>query len=181
MWRVPVGALVGAILLFVWSVLSWMVLHLHDDSYRRLPDETGLVEALERTKPAAGVYGFPYPETEDEAAREAWMSRHRDGPLGLVVYQPEGRDPLAPKVHATGFLLRLAAAFLVALLLRVAAPGSYVARVAFVSAFGVFLVVAGEAIQWNYMYFPRDWVIAMSIDHLAGWFLAGLGLAAIVK
>jgi hypothetical protein len=34
---------------------------------------------------------------------------------------------------------------------------------------------------WNWYYFPADFVASEAIEHVVGWFLSGLVLAAIVR
>ena len=57
----------------------------------------------------------------------------------------------------------------------------YLARVGFVTGFGVFLALTGHIAYMNWMYFPLDYTLAYIVDAVGGWFLTGLVIAAIVK
>ncbi len=54
-------------------------------------------------------------------------------------------------------------------------------RVLFVTLLGIFGFATVSVPYWNWYGFPTDFTLAEAIDHVVGWFLAGLVLAAIVR
>jgi len=46
---------------------------------------------------------------------------------------------------------------------------------------GVFLAIQADLMLWNYMFFPLDHTLAMMLDAVAGWTLAGLAIAAVMR
>jgi len=46
---------------------------------------------------------------------------------------------------------------------------------------GIFVSIVAHLTYWNWMGFPLDYTIAMMVDVIVGWILAGLGIAAVVK
>jgi hypothetical protein len=67
------------------------------------------------------------------------------------------------------------------MLLKAASIGSYLGRVLFVAGLGLFLAVAMDAQNWNWMHFPPDWTRGFVLDHLGGMAACGVALGAIVK
>ncbi len=188
MVRVIVAALIGGILLFVWGFVSWTVLTWHNTSGGQLPNEEIVVAAMQGNITESGIYWIPgmarEPAASDEAkkaAEEAWMERHRAGPIGMLVYHPEGREPMMPKVFAQGLGLSFLSALIAAVLLVSSGIGNYVGRVAFVTMLGLFVGITADMSEWNWFSFPMDWTLANVGDRLVGWLLVGLVMAAIVK
>ena len=147
MIRVIAAAALGAMILFVWGMISWMLLPWHTETLGQLPDEDRVVAALRDTGTASGVYWIPGseapgPDLTDEqntAWEEAWMEKHRAGPLAMLVYNAEGREPMAVNVFINGLGMNLVAALIAAMLLASAGRlTSYVGRVAFVAMLETF-------------------------------------------
>lgn len=190
MLRILLAGLAGAVVVFVWGMLVWMALPLHDQSVRRLPDEEAVAQALSEQELATGLYVLPsMPEHDadssaEEAARvnEQWMERHREGPVASIFYKRRGGEPMSAGVLGAGlaidFLAALIAAYLVSL-----CDGCrhYLPRVGVVALLGVFAALVTHVAYWNWMAFPLDHTIAMTVDVVIGWILAGLVVAAIVR
>ena len=185
MGRVLVAGLVGGIVLFVWGAVSWMAIGWHNTSGGKLANESAVVDVLKDGDNGSGVYWLPGHSREemDEAAKETYAQAHRDGPVGVIVYHPEGREPMPAMTFVQGFVIDFFAAVIAALLLSVAAGSikGYLGRVAFVTALGLFVGVFADLTNWNFMFFPTDWTVVALIDHVVTWLLAGLAIAAIVK
>jgi hypothetical protein len=76
------------------------------------------------------------------------------------------------------FLAALLAAYIVSLSDRCR---HYLPRVGVVALLGVFAALVTHLAYWNWMTFPLDHTIAMAIDVVIGWIVAGLVIAAIVR
>lgn len=184
MIRIPVATLLGAIALYLWGAMSWVVLGLHDSSYQALPNEAVITPVMTAQIPEDGVYYFPGLAADaGEDAMTEWQERHKAGPIGQLVIQREGTDPLAPSVQVRGFLNALASVFLATLLLVAAAPSlrTYVNRVAFVVGLGLIAAMTADMKYQIFFYQPSEHTTMLVIDHVAGWCCAGLVLAAIIK
>lgn len=186
MVRVIVAAVLGAIIIVVWGMLSWTVIGWHDTSGGAATDEAPLVEAMRATLPEDGVYWLPYwPEgeaAEAPGAMDAYHDRHREGPLAMIVYHPEGREPMPPMLFARGALISFGGALIASILLAVAGSlRTYIGRVAFVGMLGLFTAFAADLTYWNWMFMPTDYSLVNAADHVIGWSLAGLVIAALVK
>lgn len=191
MKKTLLGGLVGGFILFVWGVIAWMVLPLHEASLRRISNEDSVIAALRSSMDTKGVYLFPStpkmaydkPVAEQEAAMKAWEEKRRRGPIGLIIYHPQGGEPFMARHFVIGLIVNIISALFVAWFLSrsTAFASSYMARVAFCGMLGIFASFAVHLPYWNWMYFPFDYTTAMIADTVFGWVLAGLGIAAIVK
>lgn len=167
--RITIAALVGGLILFVWGAVAWMVIPLRMSSIKQLPNEKQMLASLQQQ--SAGVYFFP-----------AKLDFGTVGPSGLLIYSPAA-EGLTPGQLARSFVMNVIAAFAVAwLLARASASLSFGARVAFVTiAGGVVVSLIADLQNWNWYAYPIDYTLASIADHLVGWLLAGLALAAIVR
>jgi len=191
MKKTILGGLVGGVILLVWGFLSWTVLHFHDPTVKRIAKEDDVLAALRSNLDARGVYVFPStpaeisekPAEEREAAVNAWLQKYRSGPLGLIVYHPDGSEPFMLSQILIALIVNVVVALFATWFLArsTALASSYLARVAFCGMLGIFASFAVHLPYWNWMYFPFDYTTAMVADGVLGWVLAGLGIAAIMK
>lgn len=182
MKRIVIGAIAGAVLMFVWGAFSHLVL-LIGVGFRPLPNEAAVIEKLSTSIPDEGLYFFPgtdlrgNPTPEQEAA---WEAKYRTGPTGLLLYRPTGGTPVSPKKLLTQMLSNLLAAaiaaFVVSLML---AP--YWQRVLAITLLGIFAWLSVSAIYWNWYGFPSSFFIAQGVDQAVGWLFAGLAIAKVVS
>ena len=188
MGRIIGGGIVGAIVVFIWGVLAWPVLHLYDFAINELPDEAMIVEAWENADLETGAYYVPGMSHDDDMtdeqrahAVEDWAERHRAGPIGLMHYRADGRDPMHWSRMAMGFGFGFVASALLATLMVGLGLRSFVKRFGLAFAAGLFAVLASELPTWNWFYLSDAYALARSIDVIAAWTLGGLAIAAIAR
>lgn len=181
MKRIVIGAITGAVIMFVWGAFSHLVL-LKGAGFRPLPNENMVIENLRASIPEDGLYFFPgtdlrgHPTPKQQAA---WEAKFRTGPTGLLIYHPMGGTPVSPKkllIQQLSNLLAAAIAAYVASLIL--AP--YWQRVLAIALLGVFAWLTVGEIYWNWYGFPNSFFIAQGVEHAVGWLLAGLGIAKVV-
>jgi hypothetical protein len=80
--------LLSAILAFVASSLSHMVLKLHKSDYTSLPDEGKVLDALRGLAP--GAYPFPHCADMKDMGSPAMIEKYKRGPVGFVTVIPSG-------------------------------------------------------------------------------------------
>ena len=187
--RILLGGVLGAVVLFVWGFLYWVVLSGMLLPYNHMTDEGAVMDVLRENLPETGVYWFPMPqhdpdadEAEQEAAMEAFEASHREGPLGAVIYHADGGEPMPPSLLVKGFVIDFVSALLASILLCCACGRrGYAARAAFVFGLGLFAAVSVHLIAWNFMLNPMGFTLLKIGDTTIGWLLAGLVIAAVVK
>lgn len=179
-----VGGLVGGIILFLWGMLAWTVLPLHEPSIREIPNEDVMLGMFKENLSAPGVYLFPAtPKQDQQAEMELWSQKYQAGPIGMIVYDPRGGNPIMSGQMAVGLLLNFIAAFLASwfLVRSTAMTSTFVARVSFYGMIGVLISFASHLQGWNWMSYPMDYTTAMVADTIIGWLLAGMGTAAVFR
>lgn len=185
MARIIAATLAGAVVYYVWGMLTWIVIPLHGPTVRPLPSEQSITEVLRSQNVSTGVYSAPFPADPSSMSdpNSAFMKDHAAGPIYSIFLHQEGAAPMAPSVLIGGFVIDLlAAALAVCLLLGIGPCGSnYWCRVGFVAGLGIFVAIVGHVSYWNWMYFAFDYTMAFVIDVTVGWTLAGLAIAALVR
>ena len=67
--RAIISVAIGTIVLFIWGMVSWMVLPFHGNSLNAIPDGALDTQEMKNLMPESGVYHFPgMPEDNTEAA-----------------------------------------------------------------------------------------------------------------
>lgn len=185
MARILVGAILAAVVVYVWNMASWMFLSLHDNTMSGFEEaEVVVAEALKGSGKQSGAYFVPGPpETNDMESPEYkdFEEKHRKGPVATIFYSAEGMEPMPPRIMAIGFGLTFAEALIAAVLLSMTSGLGYLGRVVFVTLLGVFAAIEGHGSYWNWMQFPQDWTVAMATDVVVGWALAGVILAIVLR
>ena len=183
MFRILLAGIVGGIVIFVWSAVAHMATPLGTMGIKQVSNEPRFIDALQLSIRDAGLYYFPAgPHGKDasESDKKAWEEKVRMGPAGILVIHPEGKEPISPKVLGLEFATNVMAAPSAALVLT-QMQGGYFARVFVVTLMGAFGVVSLLASYVIWYGFPLDYILGETITEVAGCFLAGLALAAIVR
>ncbi|HEY7215873.1 MAG TPA: hypothetical protein VIC28_14695 [Thermoanaerobaculia bacterium] len=171
MKRIAIAAIVGGLIVFVWSAISHMLLPLGEMGISTLPNEAAVLETLKTSIPQSGLYFFPTP-TDPSAANPA-------GPAGIMVFHPEGGMDMSPKRLGNELLSNVLAALVAAWIasLLAAAYGRRVLAIALLGLFGWLSLIVSYWIWYGY---PAAYILGEGINEVVGWFLAGLAIAKIV-
>src|SRR5271169_1543206 len=133
--KMLLGALVGGIILFVWSFAAWVFLPLHTPHLHDIPNEDAVISSLKSSLDKEGVYIFPHNPGmgADSASMDSWMKKMKRGPAGLIIYTPNGSDPFMPGQMVVGLILDIISACIVAwfLLRSTALSSTYFTRVTY--------------------------------------------------
>lgn len=156
------GTLVGSLLLFIWSAISWMVLPWHNKGFKTFSNQGEVLRSVATGAPESGVY-LAAPPAPGEPFVHAIVQRHGPKPLGQAML--------------LGFLGNLLAAFLATLLLLQLGPRSLVEKLLF--------LLTAAVLAWSGRYFadvaywglPLRNALVDLADMLIAWTLAGAALA----
>jgi lysylphosphatidylglycerol synthetase-like protein (DUF2156 family) len=186
--RALLAALLGAIVLMLWGMIYWVVLPFGFHVMDGADDEARLAATLTETLPASGVYLVPWlAEAEggepSEAAFEGFVERHRRGPIVQIFYSAEGREPMAPSVFVAGFVNFFTSAMIAVGVLALGLPlwPRFGQRVLVVFLLGLFAAVTVEMANPIWMHHAWDYSAYRALQHVSGWLLAGLAIAAVLK
>lgn len=97
-WR---GAVAGGLIVFAWSVFSWLVLPFHGKTIAPLGDPAALVNIMEASAPKSGVYVLANDPTGQTAPTD---------PFIFISYDKKGSGSRAVAA-ALGLLLQMTGAF----------------------------------------------------------------------
>lgn len=163
------GALLGGIVLFFWSFLSWTVLPWHTATMHPFTDEAAVVDALKANAPSSGVYVYPTEKATPEQAKA--------GPTVFLSYCTNGFDSMVMPLILNFLLQVLIAGLVTALLFRTRGLKTYWGRVAFVTLAAFTAGVVCFLPPWIWFHFAADYTLVMLADLTVSGFVLGLVLA----
>ena len=185
--KLALGTILGAIVLFIWSALAWMIIPWPGEPLRHFTSEDAIVAAIKANAPRSGNYLIPNePErlpgmTEEQyqkATKDA-EDRMNNGPMVFAVVRLE---PMSmAKAMILGFLTNVIGVFLACILLLQTDRLSYRDRVLFVAGLGLLVFLAGHLDEWNWWGFSNAYTMMQLGALLIGWILAGLVMAKFVR
>lgn len=180
--RILVGSLVAGIVLFLWGCAAWLFLPTYTN-FKDIIDEEAVVRTLNESLPEKGIYYFPkHPDQSAESIGE-WNRKVREGPTGILVFNPQGHGPLGIRKFGAALLAQWAAALIVAYLLSqtLASKPSFRHRWLFGALIGCVISLTAYLPDWIWYGFPGSYTANLVRDMVFGWVLAGLILAYFIK
>lgn len=181
------GTILGGLVAFTWSSISWEVLPWHEKPLNRFQneDEVSLVIASHAAR--SGVYLLPAgPPTEGmgseqkKAAQDALMAKMQKGPVMFAAIKKEGFGS-----YTRGLIIQclslMAAAFLLTWLVMQTSGLSYGKRVIFLGVTGLAASVITDLPNWNWWGFSGSYTAVMMADATITWLIAGLVIAKVAK
>jgi hypothetical protein len=183
--RVVIGAILGAAVLMGWGAAFWMLLPFGAQEMHSLPRGDAVVRELQAAKAESGFYVVPAMQDPKASPEEqkATKEKYKEGPVAYMTYRKEGVDLDDTMVYKQGAAHFVLCALIAGILLAAAAPTlrSYVGRVFFIFLLGVFGALAFDLSYGIWFYHPWGFPILMAGFHTAGWLLAGIVMAAVIK
>ena len=189
MGKVLFGGIIGAIILFVWGFVSWMVLPWHQTTFEQFKNEDYVAWVIKENAPKDGVYMIPSMAidednmSKDEINKE--MAKNQDaiknGPFIYAQIQTNGLTAAGPTSFVISFLTSFVGAVIICVLLSQTAGLHYFGRVFFVFLIGLLVGILGYIPNWNWFGASCSFTLVMIADTVISWFFAGLALAGIMK
>jgi len=178
--RIAIATLIGGLIMFFWGAFAHMVLPLGEMSMRAPTDENRLLETMRTALPQeSGVYVIPHFDPSmrnDDKALQAYIAKNEANPYAFIVYQPEGRNPMAMGHNLFHQWLSDTAAALIVTLILGAAGASFGRGLMFGIGFGIFTWLTLSVPFWNWYRFPAPFTFAYLIEQVVGWLLAGAAI-----
>jgi hypothetical protein len=175
------GALIGGLIAFIWTNISWMVLPWHQITISTLPNEAPVAEALKNNVSENGLYILPWTTDKSGEAMAEFDQKIKNGPYAYMVVHPDGLEMNMGKMMFLGLLTNILVAFMLTYLLTKTKGLSFIQKVGFIklAAVGGGLVVVVPNIIW--WHFPLGYSLLTIVDIAIAWGLAGLAIGKIVK
>ena len=179
------SALIGGLIVFVWGIISWMVLPMHKHCFQKFTNESRVASVIRDNAPEKGLYILPNTYGYDENSCPSEMRKSVEmmdnGPFVFASVVPNGigRGIAGPLVIS--FVIQVIGAFIVSWMLSRTKGLHFWQKVKFVTLFGLAVGVLGLLPSWNWLGFPAGYVVLNIVNLVISWFLAGLAIAKIVR
>jgi len=161
------GAVVGGLIAFGWSSISWMALPFHERTIAHFPEPAALVSAVEAGAPASGVYILANDPKGPSAPVEPFL---------FIAYEKKGWGPMGPSM-LLGLLVQITGAFFWTWILG-KIPGLTLKDSALYGLFfGLCVGVLGMMPNWVWWKFPLPFTLAYVADAAIAWTLASMALS----
>jgi len=176
MKKIIVGSLVGAILLFSWQGISWMVMGLHEKEYLYTPAQDSLLASISSTIKEDGQYSLPNvpPGASKEARTE--LNKKMEGKPWVVLTYHSTYDMNMAMQMVRGFLIGLVCVWLCCMVIGRQADQSFMPVLRTTLTFGVISFLFVWYIGHNFGGTPWSVLRPELIDDLISWGLTGIWL-----
>jgi len=181
------GSILGGLVAFVWSSVSWELLGWHEKTLVSFQNDDEVSALIASHAPKDGTYILPgMPPTEgmtaeqQKAAKAALMEKMQRGPIMIAAVRRGGFGSFARGLIIQVLSL-MAAAFLLTWLLLQTSGLSYRKRVMFIAIAGLAASVIVDLPNWNWWGFSGVYTAVNLIDVTITWLLAGLVIAKVAK
>jgi hypothetical protein len=190
MKRIFIASLVGAVILFVWSALSWMVMPTHLHSFIHTPSQDSILGVLKNAGLETGAYMLPSADNRSVSAFDPEYQKQCKEMMESTVGKPAATIFYVSTVHAMGamqllkgFLYNLIAVFCACMLLSLAyqSNASFLMRWWMVMLIAIIYIMQGPMSGHNWMFEPWHYTKGFIYDAIIGWGLAGLWIAKYLK
>jgi hypothetical protein len=185
--QLALGSILGAIILFVWSAIAWMLIPWPGEPLRSFSNEDAVLQAIKENASRSGTYIVPNlpkrtPGMTDQqynAAVQAVQEKMGRSPFVFVSVRLEPFTSMA-KPLVIQFFTQLIVALLATFLLLQTSGLSYKSRIIFLTVIGVIIFVGGHVDEWNWWGFSNAYMLMQLGAIVIGWFLASLVMAKFV-
>lgn len=182
-------AVLGGLVVFLWGVVSWMILPWHQMTMKKFDNESRVADVIQDNTSMSGVYMLPNCFAQDKGMSKEDMEKSKTkikemmerGPVVYAIIKKEGMSPNMAGNFITALIVNIVAAFFVTWLLMMTKAMAYMKQVYFVA---VVALTAGLMIylpDWVWMGMPLGCVVVHLLDLIIAWFLAGLVIAKMAK
>lgn len=178
MKRIILAAILGGLIVFVWSAISHMFTPLGGAGLSVLPNEGPVLDALRANVPKSGLYFFPGMDMSKEPTPE-WRAKFKQGPSGLIAITAGPGQEMFPKQLGSELVTNIIGAYIAAILAAMMV-GSIMRRAFAITLLAIFASVSLTFSYWIWYGFPAAFVLGEMVTETVGWFLAGLVIAKLV-
>jgi hypothetical protein len=186
--QLALGTILGAIVLFVWSALAWMLIPWPGDPLRTFTNEDAVLKAIKENAPRSGTYIVPNmakrtPGMTDQQWNAAMQSAEEKMGTSAFVFASVRLEPFGSmgKPLVIQFLTQLVVALLGTFLLLHTGGLGYRGRVVFLTAVGLIIFVGGHMDEWNWWSFSNAYILMQMGVIVIGWLIASLVMSAVVR
>lgn len=179
------AALVGGCIVFIWGMISWMVLPWHRHCLKKFSNESTVATVIKKNVSEDGIYILPntfsYSEGTSHSEMTKGMKMMEEGPFVFASVKVHGVGKMSAKPFVISLIIQIIGAFIVTWMLMKTKGLTFWRQVGFFTLFGLGVGILGLLPAWNWWGFSFSYVLVGIVDTAIGWFLAGLGVAKLLK
>ena len=171
-----IGSLVGAILIFVWQALSWMLLGLHNDAGKYHPAQDSIISYLSSTIQEEGTYMMPTDKPGSSMKDHKEMMKQMEGkPWASIIYHKSFKEHMVMSM-IRGFLVDFVIILLLVVLLTKGGLPGFSGVVTGSLCVGVITFLWGPYMGHIWYDLPWGMIRGDMLDAVVAWGLCGLWL-----
>ena len=181
------GTVLGGLVAFAWSSISWEVLGWHEKTMVSFQNDDEVSAVIASHAAKDGTYILPgEPSTrsmtseQKKIADAVVIQKMQKGPIMVAAVRRGGFGSFS-RALIIQLLSLMAAAFLLTWLLLQTSGLSYGRRVAFLAVAGLTASVIVDLPNWNWWGFSGSYTAVNLADSTITWLLAGLVIAKVAK
>ncbi|MBT6842437.1 MAG: hypothetical protein HOA17_01400 [Candidatus Melainabacteria bacterium] len=163
-------AMLTGLAVFVWGMISWMVLPWHNMTVKSFTNEQtvqlSLLQNIDSKEPA--IYSLPAMSSE--------KNKEQTGPYAFIALSPMGLK-FSPMMMLKGLATQILLALLIVGLLMKTSGLNYWGKVKFVTVIGLVTAIVASVPNMNWWGFGLEYSLVMIVDQVIAWFIGGLVLA----
>jgi len=178
MKRIILAAILGGLVVFIWSAISHMFTPLGAMGLSTMTNEEPVLASLRANVPKSGMYMFPGLDMSKEPTPE-WEAKFKQGPNGLLIINAGPGEDKFPRQLVSELVTNIIAAYIAAILAAMMV-GTMMRRAIAIALLAVFATVSLSFSYWIWYGFPPLYVLGEMITELVGWLLAGFVIAKLV-
>jgi hypothetical protein len=180
MKKVLLPGILGGLLVFVWSFVSHMILHIGAIGFKTIAtNEDAVLTAMKSNIQEPGLYFMPGHDMSREPTAEE-MRKYETGPTAFLVYHPTGEKAMSPGQLTRQAVFHILGGLIAAFIISTTVA-SLTTRGMMVMLMGLFAWLATNAPYWNWYRFPADFTIGQGVDRVIGWLLGGFLIAWLIQ
>lgn len=181
-----IATAVGAIIIFIWSALSWMVLPVHHTTFMHTPSQDVILKNIQENIGESGVYMLPSVDNSnikmfDAGYQKACQELHEAtiGKAAAMIFYSKEMSTENPSTMVIGYSLQFIAVFIVVIFLTLLKDRftTFFERWTAVMFFAVIVSIEGYLMAWNWMGHPWHYIRGFVIDTYVSFGLCGAWLA----
>ena len=181
------GTILGGLVAFVWSTVSWEVLGWHEKTVLNFRNDDEVSAVIASHAPKDGTYILPstppmhgITAEQKKQAQATVIEKMQKGPIMVAAVRRGGFGSFS-RALSIQVLSLMAAAFLLTWLLLQTRGLTNARGVLFLAVVGLAASVIVDLPNWNWWGFSAKYTAVNLVDSTITWLLAGLVIAKVAK
>ena len=163
------SSLSAAVVIFVWTLISWTFLSWHCDSMNNFLDKEEVSSVITKNSQKDGVYFLP---SACDIGKGSYSDDLKKGPVIFASINRYGLDVNSMMPYITFFVVQFIGSLFVSYLVLLSKVESYLKGVLFISLIGLSIGILSALPYWIWWGFSLKFVQVEIADFCVSWFFA---------